>query len=115
MSGMIRPCKRRSRIRNQKRNILNKQIRTVLNSRKITLLILDRKNDEKQPKTTPKTTINENVYENVDENVDDNDNENNTSNVIVFFRKREKENKEREIIKEQPTLQQRNEDFHNVK
>ena len=113
MSGMIRPCKRRSRIRNQKRNILNKQIRTVLNSRKITLLILDRKNDEKQPKTTPKTTINENVYENVDDN--DNDNENNTSNVIVFFRKREKENKEREIIKEQPTLQQRNEDFHNVK
>ena len=62
------------------------------------------------PKTTPKTTINENVYENVDGN--DNENKNNISNVYYFLEKENKENKEREIIKEQPTLQQRNVEFH---
>ena len=59
---------------------------------------------ENNPKTTPKTTINENVNENVYDNVDDNDNKNNISNVYYFLEKEKKENKEREIIKEQPTL-----------
>ena len=63
---------------------------------------------ENNPKTTPKTTINENVYD----NVDDNDNKNNISNVYYFLEKEKKENKEREIIKEQPTLQERNLEFY---
>ena len=68
----------------------------------------EKETTENKQKTTPKTTINENV----DENVYDNENKNNTSNTSCFLEKEKKENNEREIIKEQPTLQQRNEEFY---
>ena len=53
-----------------------------------------------------KTTINENVY--------DNDNKYNTSNVYYFFLEKENKKTRRDILKKQPALQQRNEDFTRV-